>query len=61
MYNGAVSEVAEVFDTYVYRTGIKQGQFSYSTAVGMFKSLVGLVLVLLANRAAKKLGEDGVY
>ncbi|AFC31169.1 binding-protein-dependent transport system inner membrane component [Paenibacillus mucilaginosus 3016] len=61
MYNGAVSHVAEVFDTYVYRTGIQQGEFSYSTAAGLFKSLVGLVLVLLANRAAKKFGEDGVF
>ncbi|MNH99694.1 putative multiple-sugar transport system permease YteP [compost metagenome] len=61
MYNGAVSEVAEVFDTYVYRVGIQQGQFSYSTAVGLFKSLVGLALVVIANRIAKKMGEEGVY
>jgi putative aldouronate transport system permease protein len=61
MYNGAVSDVAEVFDTYVYRVGIQQGQFSYSTAVGLFKSLVGLLLVLVANRLAKRFGEDGVY
>ncbi|SFF26570.1 putative aldouronate transport system permease protein [Paenibacillus algorifonticola] len=61
MYNGAVSEVAEVFDTYVYRVGIQQGQFSYSTAVGLFKSVIGLILVLLANKLAKRMGEDGVY
>ncbi|MEI7025148.1 ABC transporter permease [Paenibacillus sp. y28] len=61
MYNGAVSKVAEVFDTYVYRVGIQQGQFSYSTAVGLFKSAVGLVLVMLANKLAKKFGEEGVY
>ncbi|MBW7455332.1 ABC transporter permease [Paenibacillus sepulcri] len=61
MYNGAVSEVAEVFDTYVYRVGIQQGQFSYSTAAGLFKSVVGLTLVLAANWLSKKMGEDGVY
>lgn len=61
MYNGAVSDVAEVFDTYVYRTGIQRGQFSYSTAIGLFKSAVGLVLVVLANRLAKKIGEEGVF
>jgi putative aldouronate transport system permease protein len=61
MYNGAVSEVAEVFDTYVYTVGIKQGQFSYSTAAGLFKSVVGLILVILSNYFAKKMGEDGVY
>jgi putative aldouronate transport system permease protein len=61
MYNGAVSQVAEVFDTYVYRVGIQQAQFSYSTAVGLFKSVVGLLLVVAANRIAKKMGEDGIY
>lgn len=61
MSNGAVSQVADVFETYVYRNGIQQGQFSYSTAVGLFKSAVGLILVVLANRLAKRIGEDGVY
>ncbi|MDF2926931.1 MAG: protein lplB [Paenibacillaceae bacterium] len=61
MYNGAVSEVAEVFDTYVYRMGIQQGQFSYSTAAGLFKSVVGLTLVVISNWASKKMGEEGVY
>lgn len=61
MYNGAVSDVAEVFDTYVYRTGIEQGQFSYSTAVGLFKSAVGLILVIGTNKLAKRRGHEGVY
>lgn len=61
MYNGAVSQVAEVFDTYVYRVGIQQGEFSYSTAAGLFKSIVGLVLVVIANWISKKLGEEGIY
>lgn len=61
MMNGAVSEVADVFDTYVYRLGIQQGQFSFSTAVGLFKSVVGLLLVIGANRLARRYGEEGVY
>ncbi|TBL81804.1 ABC transporter permease [Paenibacillus thalictri] len=61
MMNGAVSEVADVFDTYVYRLGIREGQFSFSTAVGLFKSVVGFTLVIISNRLAKKFGEDGVY
>jgi putative aldouronate transport system permease protein len=61
MMNGAVSDVADVFDTYVYRSGIQQAQFSYSTAVGFFKSIVGLVLVIGANHLSKKFGQDGVY
>lgn len=61
MMNGAVSEVADVFDTYVFRLGVRQGQFSFSTAVGLFKSVVGLILVIGANRLAKRYGEEGVY
>jgi putative aldouronate transport system permease protein len=61
MMNGAVASVADVFDTYVYRSGIQQAQFSYSTAVGLFKSIVGVTLVVVTNRLAKKFGEEGVY
>ncbi|QNK58317.1 sugar ABC transporter permease [Paenibacillus sp. PAMC21692] len=53
--------VSDVFDTFVYRTGILQRDYSYSAVVGMFKSIVGLILVLGANRLARKLGEEGVY
>ncbi|MOA63205.1 putative multiple-sugar transport system permease YteP [compost metagenome] len=53
--------VAEIIDTYVYTAGLKQGQFSYSAAIGFFKSFIGLILVMLANKMAKKMGEEGVY
>jgi putative aldouronate transport system permease protein len=61
MLNAMNREVGEVFETYVYRVGLTQAQYSYSAAVGVFKSLVGLVLVMGANWIAKKLGEEGVY
>nr|WP_274655109.1 sugar ABC transporter permease [Paenibacillus humicola] len=61
MLNSTNREVGEVFDTYVYTNGVQQGQFSFSTAVGLFKSLVGLLLVAAANRLAKRFGEQGVY
>ncbi|WP_308301728.1 ABC transporter permease [Neobacillus cucumis] len=61
MANGAVSNVADVFETYVYRNGIQSGQFSYTTAVGLFKSIIGLVLVVIANWFAKRFGEEGIY
>ncbi|WP_281282543.1 ABC transporter permease [Paenibacillus piri] len=61
MQNPVNLQVADVFDTFVYRVGIIQGDFSYTTAVGLFKAVVGLILVLIANRAAKKIGEEGVY
>jgi len=53
--------VAEVFDTYVYFMGITQGAFSYSTAVGLFKSLVGIFFVVGANYLAKRFGQSGLY
>ncbi|MDP4097816.1 sugar ABC transporter permease [Paenibacillus sp. P96] len=61
LLNAMNREVGEVFDTYVYLAGLQQGQFSYSAAVGFFKSFVGLVLVVGANWLAKKFGEEGIY
>lgn len=54
-------EVGEVFDTYVYTKGMTQAQYSYSAAVGLFKSAIGLLLVLGSNWMAKKFGEEGIY
>ncbi|WP_419872395.1 ABC transporter permease [Candidatus Pristimantibacillus sp. PTI5] len=53
--------VTDVFDTYVYRQGLVQGDFSYATAIGFFKSFVGLAMVVTANTIAKRFGEEGVY
>lgn len=52
---------AEVFDTYIFTKGIKSGQYSFTAAAGMFKSVVGMVLVLLSDRIAKLFGESGLY
>lgn len=60
MVNSLNREVGEVFDTYVYRLGIQGGKFSYTTAVGMFKSLVGLALVLGSDKLAKLTGNEGI-
>ncbi|MEH7415332.1 sugar ABC transporter permease [Neobacillus drentensis] len=61
LLNSLNRSVAEIFDTYIYTAGLKNGQLSFSTAVGLFKGIVGLVLVILSNKLAKKFGEDGVY
>jgi len=61
MLNSTVMSVGDVFETYVYREGLIGGKFSYTTAVGLFKSLVGLALVLGANWLTKKFGEEGVF
>ena len=51
--------VSDIFDTYVYRAGILQAQYSYTTAVGLFQSVIGLVLVVTFNKLANKFTEDG--
>lgn len=61
LLNSLNREVAEIFDTFIYTAGLKNGQLSFSTTVGLFKGLVGLLLVMASNRLAKKFGEDGVY
>lgn len=61
LYNPLVYDVADVIQTYVYRMGITQAEFSYTTAVGLFESVVGLLLVITANRAVKKIGQEGIW
>ncbi|PLR73591.1 ABC transporter permease [Bacillus sp. UMB0728] len=61
LLNPLVYNVGDVFETYVYRVGVTQGQFSYTTAVGLFKSVIALILVVAANKFAKKLGQNGLW
>lgn len=51
--------VGDIFDTYVYRVGIQQAQYSFTTAVGLFQSMIGLILVLIFNKLANKFTDDG--
>ncbi|AQZ62338.1 putative transport system integral membrane protein [[Actinomadura] parvosata subsp. kistnae] len=55
------TEVSEVLDTYVYTYGVVGGNWGVAAAVGLVKGLVGLVLVLGANKVAHLLGERGLY
>lgn len=61
MRNALNVSVAEVFDTYIYQKGITNAQYSYSTAAGLFKSIVGMIMVLGSNWIAKRAGESGIY
>lgn len=60
MYNPAVFEVADIIDTYVYRVGLTQMQFSMTTAVNLFKNVIAFILVLLTNYFVKRTGEEGL-
>ena len=59
--NNLVMKVADVISTYVYRTGIKGLQFSLTTAVGLFQSVVGVFFLLMANWLSRRLGERGIW
>ena len=62
LYSSPVYEVADVIDTYVYRTSFTIGtDFGYTTAVGLVKSVISLVLLVAANTIVKRMGEDGLY
>ncbi|BBH20138.1 protein LplB [Paenibacillus baekrokdamisoli] len=61
MLNPFTMDVGNVLDTYVYFKGIQNADFSFGTAVGLFKSVIGLILIFAANRLAKKYGEEGVF
>lgn len=54
-------QTAEVIDTFVYYRGIVGGDYGFAAAAGLFKGLVGALLVYAANRVAHRLGEQGVY
>lgn len=61
MQNNLNKSSTETFDTYVYFIGRVDGNYGYSTAVGLFKSVVSLVCIQLANRLAKKAGQSGLF
>lgn len=57
MYNPQVYEMADIIDTYVYRTGLADLKYSFAAAVGFFKSAVGLVMVVAVNEVARRLSD----
>ena len=56
-----VYDVADVFETYTYRIGIQGGKYSYSTAVGLFQSVVGFILIMISNYASRKFSESSLF
>jgi putative aldouronate transport system permease protein len=61
LLNSSTESVAQVIDTFTYYRGIVNGDFSFATAVGLAKGIVGLVLVLATNRLAKSFGQGGLF
>ncbi len=59
--NTLVQDYCDVLSTFVYRTGITNAKFDRATAIGLFQSVVGLILISGANFITKKMGEDGIW
>ena len=61
MSNDSILNYADVLDTYAYRYGLKNGMYSFGTAVGLFKSVVSFILVMGANQISKKYNESALF
>ncbi|MCR5390426.1 MAG: ABC transporter permease subunit [Lachnospiraceae bacterium] len=59
--NNTVMQYAEVLSTYVYTNGIKGLKFSFTTAIGLFQSVVGVIFLLISNKVAQIFGERGIW
>lgn len=61
MGNTLVQDYCDVLSTFVYRTGITNAKFERATAIGLFQSVVGLIMITCANWVTKRLGESGIW
>lgn len=59
--NGQTLAAAGIIDTYVYQQGIGSGQWGYAAAVALLKAVIGTLIVYIANKSVKKLGEEGLF
>jgi putative aldouronate transport system permease protein len=60
-YNPLVYSVGDIIDTWTYRMGILEGRYSLASAVGVFKSAVGLLLIMGANWLARRWNDSGIW
>lgn len=61
LYNPSTYEVADIISSYVYRVGLLEHDWSYSAAIGLFNSVINLVLIVMANTVSKKLTETSLW
>ncbi|MGI6172500.1 MAG: ABC transporter permease [Christensenellales bacterium] len=60
-YNTAVYDVGDVLGTYIYRQGLGKMDYSLTSAAGLFQSVIGMILILITNRIAHMMGEQGLW
>ena len=61
MQNSLNAEVSELIATYIYKVGLLSGQYGFSTAVGLFNSVINCILLLSVNKIAKKMGHSSIW
>ena len=61
LYNPAIYETADIISTYVYRVGILEQSWSFSTAIGLFDSLINFTLLIIANKVSRKISETSLW
>ena len=61
MYQPLTYEVADVISTYVFRKGLVDADYSFSTAVSLFNSVINIIFLLVSNRISKKMGQSGLF
>jgi putative aldouronate transport system permease protein len=61
LYSPNVYSTGDVISTYVFREGLGKGQYSYTTAIGLFQSVIGFVLMIAANTLSKRLGQNSLW
>lgn len=61
LYNEGIYETADVISSFVYRRGIREFQFSYSAAVGLFNAVINFILIVSANKISNKLTDSGLW
>ena len=60
MSNTLVSSASEVISTLVYKKGLQSGRYDYAAAIGLFQSVVGIIMITIANWGSKKMGQEGI-
>ena len=61
LYNPATYETADIVSSYVYRSGLLEQNWSYSTAIGLSNSVINLILLLTANKLSRKLTDTSLW
>ncbi|KHF35699.1 putative multiple-sugar transport system permease YteP [Paenibacillus sp. P1XP2] len=61
LYNPLTYETADVISTYVYRKGVLEASYSFTTAVGLFNSVISLILIVSANAVSKRVSENKLW